>query len=147
MGEPPILPHDPGCIFFRIVAGLIPCHKLYENDTLLCFLDIGPVVPGHTLVVPKSHYHNVFDVPAELLGHLGQFLPAVAKAVTAAVEAPACHILLNNGSEAMQSVLHLHYHIIPRKHGDTFYVPWRPGRLDVDTARDLIVRIAKRLES
>ncbi len=137
--------NDPDCIFCKIVAGQIPCHKIYEDDTLVSFLDIGPLVPGHALVIPKSHYRNIFDIPPELFARISAQLPALACAVTTAVEAPACHILLNNGSQAMQSVLHLHYHIIPRKNGDRFFIPWRPGSLDTATALKLVSEIKNRL--
>lgn len=137
--------NDPDCIFCKIVAGRIPCHKIHEDDAIVSFLDSGPLVSGHALVIPKSHYQNVFDVPPELFARISAQLPALARAVTAAVEAPACHILLNNGPQAMQSVLHLHYHIIPRKNGDRFFIPWRPGSLDTATARQLVCEIKNRL--
>jgi len=134
-------PYDPSCIFCRIAVGEISCFKIFESPDLLCFLDIGPVAAGHSLIIPKAHYKNVFDVPAGLLAALGGQLPVLARAVTAAVDAPGCHILLNNGSEAMQSVFHLHYHIIPRKAGDSFHVPWHPGKLESSSAAQLIAKI------
>jgi histidine triad (HIT) family protein len=129
------------CIFCRIIAGDIPCCKIFENEDILCFLDIGPVVAGHTLVIPKRHFRNVFDMPADIGAILGSQLPRLARAVCAAVAAPACHILLNNGIEAMQSVHHAHYHIIPRQTGDGFFVPWNPGKLELGEAKRLISAI------
>ncbi len=133
--------YDASCIFCRIAAGKIPCHKIYEDQLILCFLDIGPVVTGHTLVIPKQHVGNIFDMPPELGAQIARRLPGLARAVCAAVDAPACHILQNNGAQAMQSVGHAHYHILPRKSGDGFFVPWNPGQLDVPFAKSLIVRI------
>ena len=133
--------HDAGCIFCRIISGEIPCHKVFENQYILCFLDIGPVVFGHTLVIPKQHIRNIFDMPPDINARLVEELPALARAVCAAAASPACHILLNIGAEAMQSVSHAHYHIIPRKNGDGFFVPWNPGKLRPDDAQNLISRI------
>lgn len=133
---------EEGCIFCKIAAGTIPCFKIYEDDLVISFLDIGPVVLGHTLVIPKKHYRNVLDVPAEVISSISSRLPMLARAVISVVQAPACHVLLNSGVEAMQSVHHLHYHIIPRKHGDGFGVPWPAGRLDAGIGRQMASKIA-----
>ena len=110
------MPHpvDPNCVFCKIVAGQIPCFKVYEDDVVLAFLDVGPIVNGHTLVIPKAHFAAVMDAPAGLLGAVSERLPKIAQAVLAATGMKACHILVNNGTDAMQSVPHLHYHILPR---------------------------------
>src|SRR5271154_548624 len=105
---------DPNCIFCKIAAGQIPCFKVYEDDTVLAFLDVGPLVKGHTLVIPKAHHANVMETPPELLAAINERIPKIARAVLAATGVKACHLLVNNGSEAMQSVNHLHYHILPR---------------------------------
>ena len=139
--------YDAGCIFCRIIAGGIPCRKIVEKRNILCFLDIGPVVTGHTLVIPKRHIRNIFDMPPEIAAELGHELPALARAICAAVQAPACHILLNSGIEAMQSVHHAHYHIIPRKNGDSFFVPWNPGKLETGDAQSLINKIREKYEN
>ena len=123
-------PNDPNCIFCKIAAGQIPCLKVYEDDQLLGFLDIGPLVTGHTLIIPKTHHATIMETPPEVLAAIGRVLPKMSQSVLAAVGAEACHILVNNGSEAMQSVHHLHYHILPRKAGDTFRIPWNAGTLD-----------------
>ena len=133
---------DPSCIFCKIIAGQIPCHKIYEDDAVLAFLDIGPLVKGHTLVIPKAHHATVMDIPPETLSAVTARLPKISKAVLAAVDAPACHILTNNGSEAMQSVHHLHFHILPRGTGESFRLPWPAGKLDAADAKTLIASIS-----
>ncbi len=137
---------DPSCLFCRIIAGEIPCYRVYEDDCVLAFLDIGPVVTGHVLVIPKAHYKNIFDIPDQVIAEVAARLPRLANAVAAATGSTACHILLNNGPEAMQSVLHLHYHIIPRKDGDSFFVPWKPIRLDSRATEPLISAIRDALQ-
>ena len=92
-------------------------------------MDIGPIVNGHVLVIPKSHCANVTDAPPEVLADLMKRIPAIAKATLAATGADAFHLLSNSGSNAQQSVMHLHFHIIPRMPGDGFHVPWQPRKL------------------
>lgn len=134
-------PKDANCIFCKIVAGEIPCFKIYEDDLIVSFLDIGPVVKGHTLVIPKGHYAHVMEVPPEVLARVSSRLPMLVRSVLSVVGASACHVLLNNGREAMQSVPHLHYHIIPRVAGDGFHVPWPAKGLDKSDAQRLVEAI------
>lgn len=138
--------HDDSCIFCRIAAGKIPCHKVYEDDQILAFLDIGPIVRGHTLVIPKSHCTNVMDVSPELNAAIAAKIPALARAVTAAVNAPACHVLTNCNPQASQSVMHLHYHILPRFDGDKYKLPWPAGKLEIAEAQDLLTRVKNNLK-
>ncbi len=138
---------DPSCIFCKIIAGTIPCAKVYEDDTVLAFLDIGPLVRGHTLVIPKDHVATVMTAPADLMAAIGQRLPKISQAVLAATGASSCHVLLNNGPQALQSVAHLHYHILPRIPGDSFRIPWNVGNLDKQDAANLAATIAKNLAS
>jgi histidine triad (HIT) family protein len=138
---------DPTCIFCKIAAGQIPSFKVYEDDIVLAFLDVGPLVRGHTLVIPRQHHATVMEIPPETLGAINERIPRLARAVLAATGAPACHVLVNNGTEAMQSVAHLHYHIIPRQAGDQFRIPWNSGTLDKNQAQDLTQAIREKLEA
>ena len=138
-------PTDPACIFCKIVAGQIPSFKVYEDDVIFAFLDIGPLVPGHTLVVPKAHYATVMTTPPEVLAAVNARLPALSRAVLAAVGAEACHVLVNNGASAMQTVPHLHYHVIPRQEDDGFSIPWKTHPLDKAQAPALAAAIVSRL--
>lgn len=139
-------PHDPACIFCRIAAGSIPSHKIYENDTIFAFLDIGPIVTGHTLIIPKAHYATLMDTPPDIAAALSRHLPALSRAVLAATGTQACHILVNNGAEASQSVRHLHYHILPRHEGDGYKLPWPAGKLAADAAAPLVDSIKSALQ-
>ncbi len=141
----PPQPHDGSCIFCKIVAGQIPAHKVYEDDVVFAFLDIGPLTHGHCLVIPKGHYRNILDIPPQVIAEVSSRLPKMARAVLVATGAPACHVLLNNGAEAQQSVLHLHYHIIPRATGDGFMIPWNAGKLDNKQATELGAKITGNL--
>jgi histidine triad (HIT) family protein len=144
-GQP--TPSDPNCVFCKIIAGQIPCLKVYEDEVVLAFLDIGPIVRGHTLVIPKAHHATVMEIPPELLGAVNERIPKLAKAVLAETGAGACHVLVNNGTEAMQSVHHLHYHILPRRDGDSFRIPWPAQDVDRAAAAALAKAIAGRVQS
>lgn len=106
------------CIFCSIIAGEIPSTRVYEDDTCVAFLDINPVVPGHTLVVPKVHSPSFIETESEAVSGLGPVLQRVASACVKGIGAQGCTISTNNGAAAGQTVLHVHWHIIPRRTGD-----------------------------
>ena len=139
------MPTDPNCIFCKIIAGQIPCHKVYEDDVVLSFLDIGPIVTGHTLVIPKAHHATVMEIPPDVLAAVQTRIPKITRAVLSATGAKACHLLANNGTDAQQSVHHLHFHILPRMPGDKFHVPWVPGSLDKAAGAELARQITSKL--
>jgi histidine triad (HIT) family protein len=145
MGETMTMPTDPNCIFCKIVAGKIPSFKVYEDDTVFAFVDIGPIVDGHVLVVPKGHYASLLETPAEVNAAVNERIPRIAKAVIAAVGKKACHVLTNAGAEASQSVGHLHYHILPRSAGDGYHLEWPARKLDMAAGKQLAEGIVKRL--
>lgn len=132
MGVPPYnikmldYPTVPDCIFCKIVTGEIPCHKLYEDDDVLAFLDIGPLSAGHTLVIPKGHYETIDQVPAEIAAAMFKIVPGLSQAIMQATGATSWNLLQNNGSDAGQVVPHVHLHIIPRFAGDAREIP-TPG--------------------
>lgn len=106
------------CIFCKIVKGEVPAAKIYENDKTFAFLDIGPVHKGHTLVIPKEHYENIFDIPIELFAETMRVAQKMAKAVKEGVHADGINIGMNNLKPAGQLVMHAHIHVIPRVKGD-----------------------------
>lgn len=133
--------HHRDCLFCKMVAGDIPCHKVYEDADVMAFLDIGPIVRGHTLVVPKHHRTNYLDCPPAVAAQLAAVLPRLCRGIVAATGATACHVLTNNGPAAMQSVMHLHHHILPRLEGDGFTLPWPARKLDADDGAKLAAAI------
>lgn len=108
------------CIFCKIVGGEIPSYKVYEDDNVLAFLDITPVNPGHTLVIPKKHYENLFDLPEEEAKKLIVAIKKIAPAVLAGTGAKGFNLGLNNGGTAGQIVNHIHFHIMPRFENDDY---------------------------
>jgi histidine triad (HIT) family protein len=104
-------------IFARILRGDLPAHVVFEDNYSLAFMDVMPQTPGHTLVIPKIAVENLFDVPRENLEHAIATTQRVAGAVQRAFDAEGVMIAQLNGSAAGQSVMHLHFHIIPRSAG------------------------------
>lgn len=99
--------HPPNCIFCRIVKGDAPAYKVYEDEDTLAFLDIAPLTPGHTLIIPKKHYHYLHDMPPEDMARLGARIPKVVQAVVSAMGVKDYNILQNNGVAAGQVSLWL----------------------------------------
>jgi len=112
------------CIFCKMVAGQIPITKIYEDEIVLSFLDIGPISDGHTLVISKEHFEHLHDCPAELLGKTASCLGKIAKAIATAMGSNGYNVLCNNGRVAGQLIGHLHFHIIPRSAGDELFDRW-----------------------
>ena len=101
-------------LFRKIVKRELPAHIVYEDDDTLAFLSTGPVTPGHTLVIPKEPFRNVFDIDQETFGAVMETVRRIAPAVRDAVGAKGVHINSNHEPEAGQEVFHLHMHIVPR---------------------------------
>jgi histidine triad (HIT) family protein len=110
----------PDCIFCKIIAGEIPSHKVYEDDRVLAFLDIRPLNPGHTLVVPKSHADTWLANGDEDAMATASVARKIAPAILRAVGADACNVTSNIGKAAGQVVFHTHFHIIPRHENDGY---------------------------
>lgn len=107
-------------IFSKILAGEIPCEKIYEDEHAFAFLDINPVNPGHTLVIPKKWSAGFLDADQETICYLIPAIQKVAKAVKEATGADGINIIQNEGEAAGQKVFHLHFHVIPRFANDGF---------------------------
>jgi histidine triad (HIT) family protein len=133
-------------VFSKILAGEIPCHKIYEDDHVLAFLDIGPISYGHTLVIPKEPAETLDQLSDEASAAIGRVLPRLSRAVLAATGAKAFNILQNNGPTAHQAVFHVHFHIIPKHDDGTgLGVGWDSKGLDQDSARDLATAIREQI--
>jgi histidine triad (HIT) family protein len=106
------------CLFCRIVKGELPSHRVAASQNFIAFLDISPISPGHTLIVPKKHATNMLDFPEFFGNELVEFSQRVAQAVVASTGAQGFNFGLNNGPAAGQAIFHTHFHIIPRDPGD-----------------------------
>jgi histidine triad (HIT) family protein len=123
-------------IFGKIIAGTIPCHKVYEDAQVLAFLDIAPLSRGHTLVIPKEPAATLDQLSDESAAALGRVLPRICRAVIAVTGIPAYNVLENNGPGAHQAVAHVHFHIIPKPDGVAgLGIGWPTAKIDEDAAQ------------
>lgn len=130
-------------IFTKILAGEIPCHKVYEDDQVLAFLDIAPLSRGHTLVIPKEPAVTLDQLSDESSAAIGRVLPRLCRAVKKATGCDAYNVLENNGAGAHQAVEHVHFHIIPKPSSEKgLGIRWPAGKLDPNEAPDLARAIA-----
>ena len=120
----------PDCIFCKIVEGTIPAVKVFENDRILAFMDIGPIIKGHTLVIPKTHYNPIMDTPDAVLAELMTIVRKIAQAQVEGLHADGINITQSNGACAGQAVPHLHFHVIPRFNLDGHHWNWDAKRYE-----------------
>lgn len=119
-----IMNTHPDCVFCKIVAGTIPALRVYEDEQILAFLDIGPLAEGHLLVIPKEHAERLDEMNPEVAADLARQLPRLARSVVQVTGAAGYNLLQNNGRVSGQEVLHIHFHIIPRAEGDGLGYRW-----------------------
>jgi len=101
------------CAFCKIARKEAPAHTVYEDEKVIAFLSIQPINVGHTLVVPKKHYENIFEIPEAEVAHLYKIVKKIAQAVNKAVNPEGIRIVQNNGEAAGQVIFHMHVHLIP----------------------------------
>lgn len=138
------------CIFCEILAGNAPASKVYEDEICSAFMDIRPVNPGHVLVIPKAHFEDLTDLPAEVGGHLFQVAQRIALILPKTnVKNDGIDLFLAHGEAAGQDVFHVHLHVIPRYEGDGFGFKFGPNyrnlpeRSELDT---IATQIKEQLE-
>ena len=119
------------CIFCKIIQGEIPAAKVFENEHVLAFLDISQVTKGHTLIIPKVHKENLFELTPEIAKNIFEVAPTIANALKETYQPIGLNAVNNNGEKAGQSVFHFHLHLIPRYgEGDGFGAVWKNNQSD-----------------
>jgi histidine triad (HIT) family protein len=136
--------HEP-TIFDRIISGEIPCHRVYEDDHVLAFLDVGPLSDGHTLVIPKERKAHLHQLSDDAAAAIGRVLPRICRAVMKATGCTAYNVLQNNGADANQAVFHVHFHIIPKHATRGLGLRWEAGGLDDARAGELLASMREAL--
>ena len=133
-------------IFQKIIAGEIPCHRLYEDEHVLAFLDVNPLSPGHALVIPKVPARTLEDLSDDAAAAIGRALPPLCKAIRQATGIDDYNVLQNNGLIAHQVVPHVHFHIIPKPGlRSGLRIRWPAGILDEGEGRAMAEDIRQAL--
>lgn len=118
------------CIFCKIVSGDLPSAKVYEDAEILAFMDIGPIIKGHTLVIPKHHVNFITETPVGVLTRLLAVVQKVAQAQLTGLRADGVNVIQANGEAAGQVIPHLHFHVIPRFKTDGHKWNWAVKQYD-----------------
>lgn len=113
------------CIFCKIVNGDIPCYKVYEDEAVLAFLDINPANLGHTLIIPKRHYQDIYDLPEDVFMRIGSVAKKLSLDYRDKKGISALNLISSNGGAAQQDVFHFHLHLLPRDNEDGIKFYWR----------------------
>jgi histidine triad (HIT) family protein len=129
------------CIFCAIIAGEIPAATVYEDEHVFAFMDIAPANPGHTLVIPKQHYRNIFDMPIEVGTKIMQAAIPIANAIRDALNPDGLNLFQSNEAAGFQTVFHFHLHLIPRWEDDPLRLPWRPSEGDLEEINNVASKI------
>lgn len=119
-------PPDQDCLFCGIVRGTVPSHVVHEDEHTLAFLDINPAADGHTLVVPRTHARDLFDIDADHAAAVMRSARTVAARIDLALAPDGLTLLQANRPAGWQDVFHFHVHLVPRRHGDELVQPWSP---------------------
>jgi histidine triad (HIT) family protein len=136
---------DPTCIFCKIVAGEMPSYRVAEDDETLVFMDIFPVSAGHTLIIPKAHHENLYEMTVRRAEAVAAMAKRVADAIRTAFAPAGLMVFQLNGVAAGQTVFHYHMHLLPRREDEPLAlhtrIPGDPARL-ADQARSLAAALA-----
>lgn len=135
---------DADCVFCKIVNGDLPATRVFEDDRVLAFLDIGPIAKGHTLVIPKIHVDPITSAGDAVLHAVISAVRRVARAQMDGLQAHGVNVTQANGRVAGQVVPHMHFHVIPRFSGDSRARNWHPGTYE---NREEMERFAARLRA
>jgi histidine triad (HIT) family protein len=137
------------CIFCKIINGEIPSSKIYEDEHVFAFLDISQTTKGHTLIIPKKHVENIFQIDEETMSHVYQVAPKIAKALTKELGASGMNIVNNNGEIAGQTVFHYHVHLVPRYSKDDGLKILYSNNMELyskDDLKNMALQISKQLQ-
>ena len=134
------------CIFCKIVNGDIPSSIVYEDEDFKAIMDISPASRGHVIILTKKHFDNLFELEDEVAGKVLLVAGRIAAAMKEELKCDGINLLQNNGEAAGQSVLHIHFHLIPRYKGDEIQLSWTPGKYEDGEALELANKIANKIK-
>lgn len=132
-------------IFSKIIRNEIPAHRIYEDDAVIAIMDINPLAEGHCLVIPKEPAETLADLSDDAAAGVGRVLPRIVRAVQRVSGASACNVLQNNGAEAGQEVMHVHFHVIPKPASGGLVKEWSPIEVSAERTAELGKQLARLL--
>ena len=132
---------DANCVFCKIIDGVIPSTRLYEDEEFVIMLDIGPASFGHALLLPKNHYANIYEMPEDVLSKAICLAKTFGEKLVKALGADGLNLVQNNGLAAGQTVFHFHLHLIPRYEGDNVGGLWTPGSLSAEQREEILAKV------
>jgi len=132
-------------VFYKIIQGEMPCHKVYEDDTFLVILDIFPANLGHCLILPKTPAQDIFELDDKTAAGLVPLAKRVAAAVMAATGSDGVNIIQNNGAASGQVIFYYHMHVVPRYHDDKVQISHGSPKHSHDEFADMAVKVQGRL--
>ena len=125
------------CIFCKLANGVFETNVIYEDDDFTVILDAGPANRGHSLIIPKEHYANIYEIPGDTAGKAFILAKKLAAHMTDKLKCDGFNIVQNNGEAAGQTVFHFHMHLIPRFKGDGAMIQWKPGKPSDEEQKEL----------
>ena len=123
---------DNNCIFCKIANGEIPSKTLYEDEEFRVILDLAPATKGHALILPKSHFKNLYELPEKTAGKVMKLAKKMATTMTEKLGCDGFNVVQNNNEVAGQTVFHFHMHLIPRYENDNQRIAWNPTEMTQD---------------
>ena len=132
---------DDNCIFCKIANGEIPSRTLYEDEKFRVIMDLGPATKGHSLILPKDHYANLYEIPEDLAADAAKLAKKLAIRMTEKLGADGFNIVQNNNEAAGQTVPHYHVHLIPRYQNDGQHILWKPGQMPAEEMDEILKTI------
>lgn len=136
---------DNNCIFCKIANGEIPSATLYEDGDFRAILDLGPATKGHTLILPKQHYANLFELSDDASEKVLKVAKKVGDALVKGLGAEGMNMIQNNGELAGQTVMHYHVHLIPRYKDGPQLSLWKPEKLDDEDAKEIVEKVISKI--
>ena len=132
------------CIFCKLANGVFPTNKIYEDDDFTVILDAAPANAGHSLILPKNHFANLFEIDDATAAKVMPLAKKVASALKAELNCDGVNVVQNNGTSAGQTVFHFHVHVIPRYDNDNVGLGWPQGEPDADEQAKLAAALSKK---
>ena len=133
------------CIFCKIANGEIPSATLYEDEDFRVILDLGPATKGHALILPKQHFANLFELSDEVSEKVLKVAKKVGGALVEGLGAEGMNLIQNNGEVAGQTVMHVHFHLIPRYTKGPQVPLWKPGKLTDEDAKSIVENVKSKM--